>query len=77
MVDALELIPVIGDVGGKVGVLAVGLDQHAVLVVAQIGGTEPQSAVLGVEVTHLVELLKSAVDGRGAGGLALGVLHVQ
>ena len=77
VVDALELIPVIGDVGGKVGVLAVGLDQHAVLVVAQIGGTEPQSAVLGVEVAHLVELLKSAVDGRGAGGLALGVLHVQ
>ena len=77
VIDALELIPVIGDVGGEVGVLAVGLDQDAVLVVAQIGGAEPQGAVLGVEVAHLVELLKSAVDGGGAGGLALGVLHVQ
>ena len=77
VVDALELVPVIGNVGGEVGVLAVGLDQDAVLVVAQIGGAEPQGAVLGVEVAHLVELLKSAVDGGGAGGLALGVLHVQ
>ena len=77
VVDALELIPVIGNVGGEVGVLAVGLDQDAVLVVAQIGGTEPQGAVLGVEVAHLVELLKSAVDGGSADSLALGVLHIQ
>ena len=77
VVDALELIPVIGDVGGEVGVLAVGLDQNAVLVIAQVGGAEPQGAVLGVEVAHLVELLKSAVDGGGAGGLALSVLHIQ
>ena len=77
VVDALELVPVIGNVGGEVGVLAVGLDQDAVLVVAQVGGTEPQGAVLGVEVAHLVELLESAVDGGSAGGLALGVLHVQ
>ena len=67
----------IGNVGGEVGVLAIGLNQDAVLVVAQVGGAEPQGAVLGVEIAHLVELLKSAVDGRGAGGLALGVLHVQ
>ena len=77
VVDALELIPVIGNVGGEVGVLAVGLDQDAVLVIAQVGGAEPQGAVLGVEVAHLVELLKSAVDGGGAGGLALSVLHIQ
>ena len=77
VIDALELIPVIGNVGGEVGVLAVGLDQDAVLVIAQVGGAEPQGAVLGVEVTHLVELLKGAVDGGGAGGLALGVLHIQ
>ena len=77
VVDALELVPVIGNVGGEVGVLAVGLDQDAVLVVAQVGGAEPQGAVLGVEVAHLVELLESAVDGGGAGSLALGVLHIQ
>ena len=77
VVDALELIPVIGNIGGEVGVLAIGLDQDAVLVIAQVGGAEPQGAVLGIEVAHLVELLKSAVDGGGAGGLALGVLHVQ
>ena len=77
VVDALELIPVIGNVGGEVGVLAIGLDQNAVLVIAQVGGAEPQGAVLGVEIAHLVELLKSAVDGGGAGGLALSVLHIQ
>ena len=48
MVNALELIPVIGNVGGEVGVLTIGLHQNAVLVVAQIGGTEPQGAVLVV-----------------------------
>ena len=46
VVNALEFIPVIGDVGGEVGVLAVGLDQDAVLVVAQIGGAEPQAPSL-------------------------------
>ena len=33
-VGALELVPMIGNVGGEVGVLAIGLDQDAVLVVA-------------------------------------------
>ena len=32
---ALELVPVVGDVGGEVGRLAVGADQHPVLVVAE------------------------------------------
>src|SRR5689334_24859192 len=32
---ALELVPVVGDVGGQVGRFAVGADQHAVLVVAE------------------------------------------
>ena len=57
VVHALELVPVVGDVGGKVGVLAVGLDEDAVLVVAEVGGAEPQSAGLVlVEVAELVEL---------------------
>lgn len=59
VVDALELIPVIGNVGGEVGVLAVGLDQDAVLVIAQVGGAEPQGAVLGVEVAILSSFSKA------------------
>ena len=66
-VDALELVPVVGDVGGEVGVVAVGLLDDAVLVIAERGRLEPQGAVIGgVEVAHLVELVVGALDRRGA-----------
>ena len=64
----------VGDVGREVGVLAVRLDEDAVLVVAKGGRLEPQGAVVGlVQVAHLVELVERAVDLRGAGL----VLHVE
>ena len=40
-----ELVAVVGDVGQQVGVLAVALDQHPVLVVAEVGGAQPDRAV--------------------------------
>ena len=36
-----ELVPGIGYVGGKVGVLAVGLDHYAVFVITKVSGAEP------------------------------------
>ena len=40
-----ELVAVVGDVGQQVGGLAVGLDEHAVLVVAEVGAAQPDGAV--------------------------------
>ena len=42
---ALELVVVVGDVRREIGGVAVALAQHAVLVVAQLGGPEPERAV--------------------------------
>ncbi len=70
---AHHLVVVVGHVAHEVGGLAVALDEHAVLVVAQIGGAEPQGAVLLVEVA----LLAHGVQRAGHGALAVLVLHVQ
>ena len=72
MIHTLELVPVIGNVGGKVGVLAVRLDKNAVLVVAELGGAEPQRAGLVAEqIAELVELGEGAVYRRGPLGALL------
>ena len=47
---ALELVPVVGDVGGEVGRLAVGADQDPVLVVAEVGRAQPERALALVGV---------------------------
>ena len=74
VVDALELVPMVGNVGGEVSVLAVGLDEHAVLVVTKGRGAEPQgTGIVAVEVAHVIEGLERAVDGGGSGL----VLHVE
>ena len=62
---ALPLVEVVGRVAGDVGALAVGLDDHPVLVVAELLGAEPQRAVLLVGVAHLGEPLDRAVDRAG------------
>jgi hypothetical protein len=62
---ALALVDVVGGVGGEVGELAVGLDQHPVLVVVEVGGAQPQRAV-GLE--H-VALLGSRANPRSTAPL--------
>ena len=47
---ALELVAVVGDVGGEVGRLAVGADQDPVLVVAELGRAQPGRALALVDV---------------------------
>ena len=46
----LELVQVVGDVGGEIGVEAVLALDDAVLLVAEGGGFEPLGAVLDVDV---------------------------
>jgi hypothetical protein len=70
---ALELVHVIGDVGGEVGGLAVLADHDAVLLVAEGGGAEPERAGLLVEVAGLAQALDGAVDGAALGQRALRV----
>ena len=46
----LELVAVVGDVGEEVGRVAVGADQDAVLVVAELRGAQPGGALVLVTV---------------------------
>ena len=48
LVAALALVEVIGDVGGEIGLLAIGAHHHPILVIAELGGLEPLGTVLGV-----------------------------
>ena len=52
---ALALVEVVGAVAGDVGRVAVGPDEHPVLVVAELLGAQPQRAVGLVGVAHLGE----------------------
>ena len=67
---AMALVPVVGDVGGEVGELTIGLDDHTVLVVAVLGGFKPSGAVLVEDVAAGLELFDGGVD------LAVGVQAV-
>ena len=62
----LHLIVVVGHIGHEVRVFAVFLEQNTVLIIAEIGGTEPGGAILVVQVTLLAHDLKRAGDGRRA-----------
>ena len=59
---ALPLVAVVSDVGHEVGVGAIRLAQHAVLVVSERGGLEPQRAVLLVRVLPLGEIGERLLD---------------
>ena len=77
-VAALQLVEVIGDVGGEVGLLAVGAHHHAVFVVAEFGGLEPLGAVLGVHAAADLRSSASAcVDGAALVELALRIPAVE
>ena len=52
---ALKFVEVVGDVGSEIGVLAVLALDDAILLVAEIRGTEPSRAILFVEMACLFE----------------------
>src|SRR3989449_483051 len=59
---ALVLLPVIRDVGQQIGVRAIGLAEHPVLVVGERRGPEPQRAVLLVGVAPCREIVESLLQ---------------
>src|SRR5690606_22057733 len=67
LVAALPLAHVVRDVGHEVGVAAVGPAHHAVLVVTEIGGPQPQRAAV------LVGVAVGAQGGDGLLDLAIGI----
>jgi hypothetical protein len=58
---AAELLGHVADVRGEVGRLAVRADDHAILVVTEGGRTEPQRAVLLVDVAMLAQPIDRTV----------------
>ena len=79
---AVELVLVVGDVGREIGVATIGLDEYAVLVVAEVRGSEPYGIVFVVEVSPLAQCIERTREA-GASVLvngiraALGVPHVE
>ena len=76
-VAALELVPVVGDVGGQVGRFAVGADQDPVLVVAELGSAQPERVLAAVAVAALLELGERLLDLALAVEVALGEPGVE
>ena len=59
---ALALVEVVGEVAGDVGGLAVLLDDHAVFVVAELGGAQPGRAVGLEDVAERAQTVDGAFD---------------
>ena len=59
---ALQLVPVVGDVGGEVGRFAVGADQHPVLVVAEGRRAQPERVFAAVGVALAARAAPSAAS---------------
>ena len=68
VVAAANFISYIGDVGAEIGGHAIGTDDHAVFVVAVLGGAEPQGAVLFVHVVFVFEDFQRCVHFGGVQG---------
>ena len=62
---ALQLVHVVGDVGGEIGGLAVVAHHHAVLLVAVVGGAKPPGTVLLVEVARFAQAVDDLVHRAG------------
>ena len=67
---ALALVLVVGDVGGEVGVLAVGAHEHPILVVAEVGRAQPQRPLAAIGVPCCAPAARAR--GRPADRLAAG-----
>ena len=62
---ALALVQVVGEVTGDVCRFAVGLDDHAILVVPVVGGPQPFGATLLIHRAQLGQPGDGTVDGAG------------
>ena len=63
VVDTLELVPVVRNVGSKIGILAICFDEYTVLIVTKISGTEEQRALIRtIEVPKLIKSIERTVN---------------
>ncbi len=74
---AVVLVGVVRDVRREVRVAAVGLLEHAVLVVAEVGGAEPERTFMLEEVAGLAQPLDAPLDRACCVQGALGEPHVE
>ena len=74
---AVLLGQVVGGVGGEVRRLAVRADHHAVLVVAEVGGAQPDRAAVVVDVALFAEAGDGVFDGAGVVQFLLGEEDVE
>ena len=74
---ALALVDVVGGVGREVGVFAIGLDEHPVLVVVEVGRAQPDCAVHLIDMAVLAQLLEPVLDRIRLVQRALGVPDVE
>ena len=74
---AVLLGEVVGGVGGEVGGLAVGADHHAVLVVAEVRGAQPDRTAVVEHVALLAKAGNGTFDRAGVVQFLLGEEHVE
>ena len=74
---AVLLAQVVRGVGGEVRRAAVGADEHAVLVVSEVGGAQPHRTALVEDVPLLAQPLDGALDRPALVEPALGEPHVE
>ena len=60
---AVELVAVVREVGQEIGGVAVGLHEHAVALVAEVGGAQPGGAVGLEHVSPVAEIGEHLGDG--------------
>jgi len=54
---------VIGDIGGEIGGLAIVTYNHPILLIAEVGGAEPEGSVLFINVIAMVQAFNGLVNG--------------
>ncbi len=74
---ALALVQIVGAVGGEVGPRAVGLLEHPVLVVAELGGAQPGRALGLEDVAELGQPFQGGVELALVVELLLVEVHVE
>ena len=63
VVDTLELVPVVRNIGSKIGILAICFDKYTVFIVTKISGTEEQrSLIRTVQVAELIKSVERAIN---------------
>ena len=73
----LALVEVVGEVARDVGGVAVALDDDPVLVVAELGGAQPERAVLLEHPAGRLQPVDGALDGAGLVQVVLVEEHVE